>query len=474
MPAVVDALLRTSGPESGNLRADELCGLDPALALATLTMANADVVAGSRTGRLSQALSFLGPDGVRNVVLSVPVAADRPEDPDSIDFDLTTFRARALRGSIAARQLAQVTGAHEPEEAAIAALLQDIGMIAIHRAFGDRYLQVLDIAGRDHRNLCEVEQRTLRIDHALVGAELAARALLPGTIVSAIRHHHRHAGAGRDERKLAAVLELASVAALAVEEESLHAEDATVRFRRSAHAWLDLPPHEALVLLEEIRAECTHRLALFGFGAHHETESLERRIADARRAAGLVASPSASVGWTRDPLTGLPDRESFLERLDAALGLERPCGSSVAVLVASVDDLRELNLRVGVRGGDALLRSVAQRLARSIPAGTEVFRLLGGQFAIVGPGLSPLEARRLGDDLRRTVASDMIDIAGERAVRVTLSIGAGIDRFSPEHPGADVTLLRENLLRSALTALSAAESAGRNRTEVFRDGRDAA
>jgi hypothetical protein len=55
-----------------------------------------------------------------------------------------------------------------------------------------------------------------------------------------------------------------------------------------------------------------------------------------------------------------------------------------------------------------------------------------------------------------------------------LSVGAAIDRFAPEHPGADVATAREHLMRGALAALASAEAEGRNRTELFRDGRDAA
>ena len=474
LPATVSAAISARESDAERTRLLELCSLDPALALAILERVNADRGMASRIGSLSRALAELKIAGLRLVALSVPLGTTPSPDPDAIDFDFDAFHARAVRASVAARQLAQFTSAHDPDETAVAALLQDIGMVALHRAFGDRYLQVLDIAGREHVNLGEVERRTLRIDHAMLGAELASRARLPETIVSAIRNHHQHASADRDHRRLAAIVELSSMAALAVDGASLRSEDATVRFRRSAHAWLGIAPHEALVLLEEIRAESSHRLERAGIGSVHDADDLAHRIADARRALGLAGPLSPAAGCTRDPLTGLPDRESFIERLDAALGLERPRGGSVAILVASVDDLRGLNLRLGVRGGDALLRAVALRLASAIPAGADAFRLMGGQFALLGPGLSPLEARRLADDVRRAVTAEQIDVAGERAIRVTLSVGAAIDRFAPEHPGADVATAREHLMWGALAALASAEAECRNRPELFRDGRDAA
>ena len=474
MPAVVGALLESAQRDGNATDAEMWCGVDPALAFAVLESVNVERPAPERTGRLSEAVLVLGLERCRNVVLGVPVGLDRPADPDAVDFDFTTFRMRAIRGSVAARLLAQFTKAHDPGEAAVAALLQDIGMVAMHRAFGDRYLQVLDIAGLDHRNLGEVEQRTLRIDHALVGGELASRACLPATIVSAIRHHHRPSAASREDRPFASLLELASVAAIAVEGHGVHAEEATARFRRAALASFAVSPHEALILLEEIRAESAHRLTLAGIGVPSDPEALARRIDEARRAAGLLPSVPAAHACTHDAITGLPDRESCLERLDSALGVGRAPGSAVAMLVVSIDDLRGINLRIGVRGGDVVLRTVARRIASALPAGATAFRLIGSQFAILAPGQSPLETRGLADELRRTISSEPIDIAGERAIRVTISVGVNVDRFAPEHPAADVTEVRENLIRGTLRALASAESAGRNRTEVFRDGRDAA
>lgn len=475
LPAVMSKAIERS-PAGADAREEliERFRLDPALTLAILGRVNSERNSGERVANVAIAVEALAGPALRAVVLGVPVGNGRSEDLDAIEFEFEPFWCRAIRASVAARQVAQVTRSLDPERASVAALLADVGMVALHQAFGDRYLQVLDIAGRDHRTLIEVERRTLRIDHAMVGAELASRARLPEAIVSAIRHHHEHRTASREERSLAAIVELANVAALAIDEPSLLTEDATVRFRRSAHAWFGIPPHESLVLLEEMRAESSHRLRIAGIGDAHDADALRRRIADARRAVGLAGPLPPPATFTRDPLTGLPDRDSFLERLDAALGIERPRGGSVAMLVASIDDLRALNLRLGVRGGDALIRAVAVRLASTLPAGCDAFRLMGGQFAILAPGLSPLETRRLADDLRRAVTSELIEVAGERAVRVTLSVGAAIDRFAPEHPGSDVAPARENLVRDALGALAAAESAGRNRTELHRDDRDAA
>jgi len=448
---------------------------DPALAAALLRAANADLRGGDRIGCLHRAAERLGVEETRRVLLSVPhEATPEAEDDDAIAFDFVTFRLRAGRASIAARHLASFVGL-PPAETATAALLQDVGMIALYRAFGDRYLQVLDIAGPDHRNLAEVEQRTLRIDHAIVAAEMAGRWRLPETTVAAIRHHHRHDGAPEPERPFAAALELATIATMALDDAGLHVEDATVRFRRAARAWFGIGPHEALVLLEEIRAESSHaERQAHGRPPLPEAE-VARRLADARRELGVVgAIEPAGAAMTRDETTGLPDRESFLERLDAALGIERRRGSSVAVLILAVDDLRELNGRLGMRGGDALLHEVAQRIATHLPPEGHAFRFVGGQFAALLPGSSPLEARSVADEIRRAVAGTLPETMGERAVRVTLSVGVALDRFGPEVPGADILPVRERILRSALAALARAEAGGRNRTELFRDEREAA
>jgi diguanylate cyclase (GGDEF)-like protein len=90
-----------------------------------------------------------------------------------------------------------------------------------------------------------------------------------------------------------------------------------------------------------------------------------------------------------DSLTGLPNRASFREAVDAAL-VRDPAGVAVAVL--DLEGFREINETLGHRHGDEVLCVVAGRLKRAVPASDQVARLAGDEFAVLMTGLDPESA----------------------------------------------------------------------------------
>ncbi|MDX6204467.1 MAG: diguanylate cyclase [Frankiales bacterium] len=87
-----------------------------------------------------------------------------------------------------------------------------------------------------------------------------------------------------------------------------------------------------------------------------------------------------------DALTGLPNRASFRDAVDAAL-VRDP--ARVAVAVLDLEGFREINETLGHRHGDEVLRVVASRLSRAVPATDQVARLAGDEFAVLMTGLDP-------------------------------------------------------------------------------------
>jgi diguanylate cyclase (GGDEF)-like protein/PAS domain S-box-containing protein len=91
---------------------------------------------------------------------------------------------------------------------------------------------------------------------------------------------------------------------------------------------------------------------------------------------------------THDPLTGLPNRTLFRERLDA---MARD-GSGYAVLLVDLNDFKRVNDTLGHAAGDSLLRAVADRLVHRAGPGATVARLGGDEFAILLQDADPTRA----------------------------------------------------------------------------------
>ncbi|HVN35899.1 MAG TPA: EAL domain-containing protein [Casimicrobiaceae bacterium] len=110
----------------------------------------------------------------------------------------------------------------------------------------------------------------------------------------------------------------------------------------------------------------------------------------------------------RDPLTGLPNRALFVDRLDQQLALAARNGTPVAVLLMDLDNFKYVNDTLGHPIGDLLLLEVAARLKAVVRrAGDTVARLGGDEFAIVLPGDGVSDTQCVGEAILRVLEAPM-------------------------------------------------------------------
>ena len=182
---------------------------------------------------------------------------------------------------------------------------------------------------------------------------------------------------------------------------------------------------------------------------------LIREVTDQRRAHERLLHDAV-----HDSLTGLPNRELFLDRLTVAITRSvtdpalRP-----TILFLDLDKFKSINSSFGLVVGDSLLLTVARRLQRTLNTTDTLARLGGDQFAILIPAQhDPRELAMLAERLRRSLRSP-IKIANQEIV-LTGSIGIAVgDSTMPENA--------RELLRQAETAMYRAKRAGTDRIEIF-------
>jgi diguanylate cyclase (GGDEF)-like protein/PAS domain S-box-containing protein len=163
-----------------------------------------------------------------------------------------------------------------------------------------------------------------------------------------------------------------------------------------------------------------------------------------------------------DGLTGLPNRQLFMDRLDHALA-QRPRDedAQVAVLFVDVDDLKAINDSYGHSAGDAVIRQVGAKLAEAVRPGDTIARLAGDEFTVLcesvpGPGAAAQLAERLLAALQ-----EPLDAEGHR-VAVRASAGVALAR-----PATGVAA--DTLLGAADDALLRAKELGKQRVQLFDD-----
>jgi diguanylate cyclase (GGDEF)-like protein/PAS domain S-box-containing protein len=161
-----------------------------------------------------------------------------------------------------------------------------------------------------------------------------------------------------------------------------------------------------------------------------------------------------------DNLTGLPNRELFLDRLSGALIRARQDDTvRPAVFVIDIDKFKQVNDSVGLSVGDSILMTLARRLARLLKPQDTIGRVSGDRFAILL--LSEHEPERIAafaDQLRRTLRQPIT--FGERDIFLTASIGLVV--FDGKYRDA-VDMMQDSEL-----ALATAKRMGADRIEAFK------
>jgi diguanylate cyclase (GGDEF)-like protein len=105
-----------------------------------------------------------------------------------------------------------------------------------------------------------------------------------------------------------------------------------------------------------------------------------------------------------DPLTGVPNRRSFLERLERAVA-RAGRGERAVLCIVDLDGFKAVNDLEGHAAGDAVLRAVAVALTAAVRETDTVARLGGDEFAVLADALLPADDATLADRLRAAVAA---------------------------------------------------------------------
>jgi len=158
-----------------------------------------------------------------------------------------------------------------------------------------------------------------------------------------------------------------------------------------------------------------------------------------------------------DALTGLPNRMSFMERLDRQIDRARAANRSMALLFVDLDHFKRVNDSLGHLIGDQLLQTVAARISASLRANDVVARFGGDEFIVLLDDASRDDVAQVAHKLLRAIELP-IDAEG-RDLSVTPSVG--IAMFP--HDGTTPT----ELIKNADTAMYIAKSRGRANCQFF-------
>lgn len=161
---------------------------------------------------------------------------------------------------------------------------------------------------------------------------------------------------------------------------------------------------------------------------------------------------------SHDPLTGLPNRILFEDRLSLALAQAYRCGEMLAVAFLDLDRFKTINDTLGHAVGDELLQSVAQRLLGCLREGDTIARWGGDEFTLLLPQIScPEEAAKLAQRILSSFKTPFR--ISDRELHITTSIGIALAPYDGEDT--------ETLLKNADTTMYRAKQQGKDNFQLY-------
>ncbi|MGI9284148.1 MAG: HDOD domain-containing protein [Pseudomonadales bacterium] len=447
--------------------------MDPALAAKVLRIANSPLYGQRRqSDNLSQAVLLLGLNATLTLALSFSlVSAFRASPPNGFDYGL--FWRRSLLAATAARVIAKTTRQAPSEDCFLAALLQDIGLLALMKAQPDLYNDLDAAQQRDHALLMAYESERLDADHAEIGAWLLAQWHFPERLMQAVSASHDVAGT-TDDNPLVQIVRLSGHIADMLLPDPNPAAWQQVRALvppawQVGDEWLDslipllddeVPVIEELfdiplldgadiasLLADAREAELMHHLKNV-----QELELVKQTTASLQHRVREIEAQNRI-----DALTGLYNRghldELLISEFDHAVRHHWP----LSLIFVDLDYFKQINDTYGHDVGDAALRQVAQLLVQATRETDLVARYGGEEFILVLPGVAADTAKEVGD--RIVAAFHDVQVQTEAHLCFSLTVSAGVATHDEYTPFADVA----TLLRAADRAMYSAKLQGRDR-----------
>ena len=457
-----------------------LLSKDPALASRVLRASNSALYAQRRrSDNLRQAMVVLGLNATMTLALSFSLGDILNGEKDAAR-GINRYWRRALISASAGRMISEIIKLKDHEEAFLAGLLQDIGILALDAAIPEDYRPLLkETTGHDQ--LLSVEREHLGSDHGEAGSWLMRHWGLPERLVpiASMVHDPLSTRIPTDTRAFVKCVAVAGqIADLYLEHEDRDA--ATERLARSAWRLLGMDGASLETLLTRVSEVLPDVAGLY------DTE-----VISARQAAGVtdqareilaarnmqliqeVAEQQRQVQdmedvtrhlretANRDALTGLQNRRRFDEVLEQEFLLASENGWPLTMAFIDLDHFKEINDTHGHLVGDAVLSSTARILTEHLRKRDFIMRYGGDEFVALLPGTGLDNARGVFERLREAIVSQVYE--GSRAVTFhsTVSIGLASHMDGPRRAGSAL-----DLVRAADRALYEAKGGGRDRIGI--------
>ncbi len=414
---------------------------------------------------IKRAMAYLGLNTVKSLVLGFSLVDMTRRNGDG--FDLMDYWRRCVYSAAAARRIAMVTSTCDPDEAFVAALMQDIGMLAMHSVLGEKYDKLIEETDGNHLMVPHTENSSLGFNHAEVGAKLGERWNLPEQLVAPIRQHHeRNSPFGGQSPLVSAVILAFRISNIVSSRDRKPVLDMVSAMSLMIFNLTPDDERQILIATDEDARELAKLLEV-QVGTLPDIESLLVDTTDdliPRPPKGKSVSEASTgqptPGATTDTVTGVGNRNHFDQELARLFEEAYRNSGRLAVIMVGADRIESPD--------DTVLQAIASRLRESLGGSGIVCRTSAEQFGVIVPDTSRLDAARMAEQARLHLEGKPVDKRGSGSTVEAAHVSASFGVAALEPQFANIIQEPQRLARLAERALSAARQSGRNCVRVFK------
>ena len=440
---------------------------DPDLSADVVRLVNSPMYGLAReVGSLREAVLYLGEKAVCHLALSFACA--RALRSRNVPDALAPMWHCSLMNALAARRLANEVGGWEAEEALLAGLVSDCGALLLYDRVPD-YPYLLACFYEGESDLLELERSGLESDHMRISSLLLERWSFPTHLRLIVGSHHEPSNLppGSQGELCARILTAAWLCTRALSVPGFVA--ATSVLDQHVATLLGISSTVVRAIASELPDELRETAELFDIPADAQRSYAElaeqasidlNELARSARATAVRSADGENLEVSDfaeireqlgehlvvDERTGLLTRPSFEILLGAFHRHARQMHMPVGLLVLEVEELKEIEERVGSDASESLMASLRSRMVKLLRKTDTIARFGDAQLAVLAPGCPPHALKNAAQRLLAAVEGAPVE-AGDQLVDCRISIG--LATTTPDRDGVDPRAL-VSLASSAL------------------------
>jgi two-component system cell cycle response regulator len=489
LPTVASKLISLTAREDATL-ADigALVSRDISLSAKILKVSNSAFYSfPQQIGSIQQAVSILGMNAVRSLVLSFSFLSIKGGRGVS-RFNFEKFWERSLASAVATRLILEQVKDIDAEEGFCTGLLQNLGELILARTFAKEYEALLHQLEEKPGNNREAEREVFGGDHPVIGARVAKNWGFPDSLVAPIAYHHEPEKYKDNNPSIRATIkavylsdQLTSIL-FSDKPETYHKS-----FRKEASKLLGLDGEAIEKILnllhlrvkeagtyfnlkmqnhksvQEILQEANIRLSLINLDYDQmnkqlvETKINLENLTKALEEKNRILDNLANI----DGLTGVHNHRFFQNALDQEISRATRNNSTISLLFIDIDFFKKFNDTYGHQVGDFVLARFAATIRENLRQYDVLARYGGEEFVVILPETITEEALVVGEKLRAAI-EETIFRDNREEYRVTASFGQAAGT-----PATEDLFSKDNLISQADQALYEAKEKGRNRVAAY-------